>query len=208
MRDSTLIFCFSVRMECSLKAVVDAFAEALHVIDANGVSHKSFKPGVGPYGESDAIRLALQNMRARSPELFSEARTKRLPDVLIPGQWALEFKIIRPFGDNGLPAEHWSENILHPYPGNTSSLGDCMKLLQSCLAGAQRHHRIRIRARTSNCSPRSSNSLIRIAGRANHAGEAHAAGGVPNRGTNPSDSSSAASLRLGGSAGAIGAEVT
>jgi len=72
-------------------------------------------------------------MRARSPEFFSEARTKQLPDVLIPKQWALEFKIVRPFGDNGRPAEHWSENILHPYPGNTSSLGDCMKLLQSGL---------------------------------------------------------------------------
>ena len=121
-------------MECSLKAVVDNFGEGLRVIDATGIAHKSFKPGVGPYGEAEAIRLALQHMRTQSPEVFSEARTKRIPDVLIPGQWALEFKIIRPFGDNGLPAEHWSENILHPYPGNTSSIGDCMKLLQSGLS--------------------------------------------------------------------------
>jgi hypothetical protein len=120
-------------VDVSLKQVVDAFTEGLRAIDGSGVPHKSFKPGVGPYGEADAIRLALQDMRTRSPELFSEARTKRLPDVLIPRQWALEFKIVRPFGDNGLPAEHWSENVLHPYPGNTSSLGDCMKLLQSGL---------------------------------------------------------------------------
>lgn len=72
-------------------------------------------------------------MRDHEPELFSGARTKRLPDLLIPGRWALEFKIVRPFGDNGLPAEHWSENILHPYVGNTSSLGDCMKLLTAGL---------------------------------------------------------------------------
>jgi hypothetical protein len=116
-----------------LKTVVDAFAEGLRHIDSGGSPHKGFQPGVGPYGEGEAVRLALQHMRAESPESFSEARTKRLPDVLIPGQWALEFKIVRPFGDNGLPAEHWSENILHPYPGNTSSLGDCMKLLQSGL---------------------------------------------------------------------------
>jgi len=120
-------------MDCPLKAVVDAFAEGLRAIDSSAVAHKSFKPGVGPYGEADAVRIALQHMQKRSPELFSSARTKRLPDVLIPGQWALEFKIVRPFGDNGLPAEHWSENILHPYQGNTSSLGDCMKLLQSGL---------------------------------------------------------------------------
>lgn len=56
---------------------------------------------------------------------------KREPDVLIPGRWALEFKIVRPFGDNGKPAEHWSENLLHPYIGNVSLLGDCLKLLGS-----------------------------------------------------------------------------
>ena len=120
-------------MDCSLNAVVDAFAEGLRAIDSGGLPHKAFKPGVGPYGEAEAVRLALQHMQAQSPELFSTARTKRLPDVLIPGQWALEAKIIRPFGDNGLPAEHWSENVLHPYPGNTSSLGDCAKLLLSGL---------------------------------------------------------------------------
>ncbi|MGH7183394.1 MAG: hypothetical protein ACREJN_15650, partial [Nitrospiraceae bacterium] len=47
--------------------------------------------------------------------------------------WALELKIIRPFGDNGNAAEHWSENVLHPHPGNTSSLGDCLKLLKANL---------------------------------------------------------------------------
>jgi hypothetical protein len=55
-------------------------------------AHKTFQPGVGPYGEGEALRLAVQQMRTQSPKLFSEARTKRLPDVLIPGQWALEFK--------------------------------------------------------------------------------------------------------------------
>jgi hypothetical protein len=50
---------------------------------------------------------------------------------VIPDQWAIEFKLIRPFGDNGIEAEHWSENILHPYPGNVSAIGDCIKLVQS-----------------------------------------------------------------------------
>ena len=120
-------------MDCPLTTVIDAFAEGLHAIDRCGVAHKAFQLGVGPYGEADAVRRALQHMRDINPQLFGNARTKRLPDILIPGQWALEAKIIRPFGDNGLPAEHWSENILHPYPGNTSSLGDCIKLLQSGL---------------------------------------------------------------------------
>jgi hypothetical protein len=50
---------------------------------------------------------------------------------VIPGAWAVEVKLARPFGDNGKPAERWSENLLYPYKGNTSSLGDCLKLLES-----------------------------------------------------------------------------
>ena len=40
----------------------------------------------------------------------------------------MEFKIARPFGDNGKEAENWSVNLLHPYEGNVSVIGDCMKL--------------------------------------------------------------------------------
>jgi len=42
---------------------------------------------------------------------------------------ALEFKIARPFGDNGKEAENWSVNLPHPYAGNVSVIGDCLKLL-------------------------------------------------------------------------------
>lgn len=30
---------------------------------------------------------------------------------------------------NGKEAENWSVNLLHPYPGNVSTIGDCYKLL-------------------------------------------------------------------------------
>ena len=120
-------------MECSLEIVVECFGRGLAATDRDGQPHKAFQAGIGPYGEADAIRLAVGHMRAECPDLFSKAVIKRVPDMLIPGRWALEFKIVRPFGDNGKPAEHWSENILHPYPGNTSSLGDCLKLLASTL---------------------------------------------------------------------------
>lgn len=49
-------------------------------------------------------------------------------DIVIPGFWAIEFKLIRPYGDNGKIAEHCSENALHPYPGIISSIGDYLKL--------------------------------------------------------------------------------
>jgi hypothetical protein len=31
-------------------------------------------------------------------------------------------------GDNGKEAENWSVNLLHPYPGNVSTIGDYYKL--------------------------------------------------------------------------------
>lgn len=114
-------------MELSL--LVEDFADALAAVDASRAAHKQFQPGIGPFGEADAVRAALAWLKGSKPEAYKSAATKRLPDLLVPGQWAVELKVVRPFGDNGLPAEHWSENVLHPYGGNTSSLGDCMKLL-------------------------------------------------------------------------------
>jgi hypothetical protein len=110
------------------------FADALKSVDADQLAHKRFSPGVGPYGEADAVRAALSKLQIGKPSVYSRAVIKRLPELLIPRQWAVEFKIARPFGDNGRPAEHWSENLLHPYSGNTSSLGDCLKLLSSAIA--------------------------------------------------------------------------
>jgi len=120
-------------MPLPLSEFVSDFADALAAVDAMRVSHKQFHPGIGPFGEADAVRTALARLKKVNPNRYLNAVTKRLPDLLIPCEWAIELKIIRPFGDNGNPAEHWSENILHPYPGNTSSLGDCIKLLESSL---------------------------------------------------------------------------
>lgn len=116
-----------------LDAFVNDFADALVAVDKGGTRHKLFQAGIGPFGEADAIRAALNELRTRLPARYGDAVTKRLPDLLIPREWAFELKIIRPFGDNGKPAEHWSENVLHPYRGNTSSLGDCLKLMEAKL---------------------------------------------------------------------------
>jgi hypothetical protein len=70
------------------------------------------------------------------PQYHGSARTKRTPDLLLSNEWAIEFKIARPFGDNGREAENWSVNLLHPYPGNVSTIGDCYKLEQ--LSGPER----------------------------------------------------------------------
>lgn len=121
-----------------LVQIVEAFGEALHRVDARrpvGASGK-FQPGCGPLTESEATTLVLGEL-AGDHELFRVAQPRRYPnsraecDFVISGAWAVEVKLARPFGDNGRPAERWSENLLYPYKGNTSALGDCLKLLES-----------------------------------------------------------------------------
>src|SRR5947209_2617039 len=110
-----------------LEAVIADIADALKAIDSSRVPFKGFQPGVGPYGEPQLLKLIAKHLNKDSLDGKS-ARTMRSPDLLIAGGWALEIKIARPFGDNGKPAENWSVNLLHPYAGNTSLLGDCLKL--------------------------------------------------------------------------------
>jgi hypothetical protein len=114
-----------------MEQIVNHIAEGLKWIDNSGIPFRKYQPGVGPYGEPQVIRKVLQYLKTNYPNIYSNAKTKRVPDLLIPNQWALEFKIIRPFGDNGKEAEHWSQNLLHPYEGNVSSIGDAIKLRKS-----------------------------------------------------------------------------
>src|SRR5208337_1745787 len=93
----------------------------------SGVPFRAFQAGVGPYGEPQLVKLLADHLGS-SPDYALGVKTMRTPDLLIVGHWALEIKLARPFGDNGKPAENWSVNLLHPYPGNTSLLGDCLKL--------------------------------------------------------------------------------
>jgi hypothetical protein len=114
-------------MNMTLEAVVENFADALVSIDTSRVPFRKFLSGVGPYGEPQLLSLVATRLNSL---VHCEAPvcTKRTPDLLLPGEWAIECKIARPFGDNGKPAENWSVNLLHPYEGNTSLLGDCLKL--------------------------------------------------------------------------------
>ena len=115
------------RIKMKLDETISEIADALAQIDANGVPFRMFQPGVGPYGEPQLVKLIAEYLN-RLPKYRGAVRTKRTPDLLIPNEWAMEFKIARPFGDNGREAENWSVNLLHPYEGNVSTLGDCYKL--------------------------------------------------------------------------------
>jgi len=118
-----------------LEQIVSDIGAALVWVDRSGEPFRTFQPGVGPYGEPQLVRRIASYLNGL-PEYRAAVRTKRTPDLLIPNEWAIEFKIARPYGDNGREAENWSVNLLHPYPGNVSTVGDCYKLRE--LPGPER----------------------------------------------------------------------
>src|SRR5438874_4782224 len=119
-----------------IQQIVHHFCEGLKAVDSRRLVEKTYKPGIGPFPEARTVDLVFKHL-AKTKSFFAEAKPSCYPgqktkcDIVIPGQWAIEFKLARPFGDNGRPAEHWIENVLYPYEGNQSALGDCMKLLRS-----------------------------------------------------------------------------
>ncbi len=106
--------------------IVCTIADILKGFDDEKPQHKDFRPGIGPFGEPQIVSIISTRLNSRG----ISAQTKRTPDLAIQQDWAIEFKIVRPFGDNGKEAENWTVNLLHPYPGNVSLIGDALKLIQ------------------------------------------------------------------------------
>ena len=104
--------------------IVALITDILKEFDAEKPVHKNFQPGIGPFGEPQIVKIIANRLSEKG---FS-AITKKSPDLDIQNEWAIEFKIVLPFGDNGKEAENWSVNLLHPYPGNVSLIGDAIKL--------------------------------------------------------------------------------
>jgi hypothetical protein len=118
----------------SLKQIVDAFGEGLHAIDNSNVAHKRFQPGVGPYGEAQAVPLALQHMREHQPRFVLRSSNETAPGCLDSRQMGARGK------DCSTLRGQWTSGrtLVGKYSSPISreyklSLGDCMKLLQSGL---------------------------------------------------------------------------
>ena len=108
-----------------LQEIVTSVANLLKEFDSSKPVHKNFKPGIGPFGEPQLIKEISRLLNEKG----ISASIHRTPDLVINDEWAVEFKIVRPFGDNGREAEDWSVNLLHPYEGNASAIGDALKLI-------------------------------------------------------------------------------
>lgn len=124
-------------MSVLLADFVVQFAGALKSVDSQRPQHRSYQPGIGPHTESKTVKLAVQQLKDTDPDLYRGAGPKTFPssrkrcDLVIPEEWAIELKLARPFGDNGRESQHWIKNLLYPYKGNTSAIGDCLKLQES-----------------------------------------------------------------------------
>lgn len=124
----------------TLEQIIHHLANALKAVDATMPIEAKFQPGIGPHTEDHARDLALNYLRNQEgviAEYFDHAGSVQYPgrremcDLVIPNQWAIELKLLRPYGDNDREAEHWSNKILHPYYGNKSAVGDVLKLRDS-----------------------------------------------------------------------------
>ena len=104
--------------------IINQIADSLKQFDSTKPVHKKFKPGIGPFGEPQLVRHIIEDMNKNGIKAIS----KKTPDLQILNEWGLEIKIARPFVDNGVEAEDWSVNLLHPYPGHYSLMGDGLKL--------------------------------------------------------------------------------
>jgi hypothetical protein len=89
----------------NLREVLSDVADAIVRIDASGKAFRGFQPGAGPYGEPQLVKLIALELNSL-PKYGKSVKTKRTPDLLVPGEWATEVKITRPFGDNGREAEN------------------------------------------------------------------------------------------------------
>jgi hypothetical protein len=115
-----------------LKQVVSDIADAMVHIDNTREAWHQFNPGVGPFPEPQLVKRIMKYLNSL-PEYKDGAHKPKghHPDLRILNKWAIEFKIVRTYGDNGkkYPPGRWSMDMIHPYPGNASVIGDCYTLL-------------------------------------------------------------------------------
>ena len=132
-----------------LQQLVDGLASGIVAADARSPvavgqrSGRVFQPGIGPHTESETITLALAELCAGLSDVQFErevpypAIARSRCDVVIDGTagWAVEVKLLRLLGDNGLKNDNMLMHILSPYPVDHSALTDCPKLLRSGFEG-------------------------------------------------------------------------
>ena len=131
-----------------LETFVADFARGLMLADGRRPVAKEFQPGIGPFGEPDAVELVMKELEQAEPSRYrgQYSVAVKYPSIvrqqcdLCLGtapvwEWAIEIKLLRMLGDNGKSNDNMLMHILSPYPKHRSALTDCTKLLSSGLSG-------------------------------------------------------------------------
>lgn len=92
-------------MVVNLERIVCDIADALVDIDTSRIAFRDYRPGVGPFGEPQLVRRIAEILDSKDV-YRGKVGTGRTPDFIINDSWVMEFKIVRPFGDNGLEAQN------------------------------------------------------------------------------------------------------
>ncbi len=79
---------------------------AVYATKPQGKSKKRmYEPGVGPLQERITVNLAFEHLKDHKSELYGTAKPRRYPngwhlcDMVIDKEWAIEFRLLRPFGE-------------------------------------------------------------------------------------------------------------
>jgi hypothetical protein len=132
-----------------LADIVRDFAAGMEAVDhgqPQAASHRDstrlYQPGIGPFGEDDAVAMTVSAMQATHGDIYMNAGKRRYPsgryvcDLAI-GQmpdWAIEVKLARLGRDNGTYEDAAIKKILSPYADDRSAVTDCQKLAGSGFA--------------------------------------------------------------------------
>jgi hypothetical protein len=137
----------------SLEEIVRDFAAGMKAADAkrpvaqSARSQRTYLPGLGPFSEALTVKLVMNELQ----QMYLERYRNCALEVSYPEQsrskcdlcigtapcwdWAIEVKMLRLLGDNGLPNDNMLMHILSPYAEHHSALTDCEKLVASALMG-------------------------------------------------------------------------
>jgi hypothetical protein len=141
------------RFPLELQQLIDDVAISIKSIDArrpqaaNARTGAVYQPGIGPHPETKAVGLIVTELQSLFAARYAGVMQTNISfpngrqkcDLCVGASpswdWAIEIKMLRLMGDNGKPNDNMLMHILSPYAGDRSALTDCVKLLESGLAG-------------------------------------------------------------------------
>src|SRR5262249_48565535 len=133
------------RRRCAVKLVdfIGDFAAALKIVDARSPVFTSrtgrvYQPGIGPHSEDRAVDLIVAEMRSMVSGNYRHLRcrvpylgSRQTCDIVLAGEWMIEMKMARFYGDNNKPDDTSLKDLLSPFDVDRSALTDGAKLART-----------------------------------------------------------------------------